>query len=125
MLYLSKAMDMFDLSLPLTESTDADHIMSSQYHLNPPMPFVVDPEQSQQDLRRQLVHGISRIKCPSLIMGVDSDILFPLEQQVEVAECLREVGLDVTFKEVNSIYGHDTFLIDTDCIGQEIKRFLG
>nr|CAG8434924.1 9480_t:CDS:2 [Entrophospora candida] len=72
-----------------------------------------------------LVQGLSKIKVPSLILGVQSDILFPYWQQKEIAECLRIGGNDnVTYYELDSMYGHDTFLIDLTNVGGAIKGHL-
>ena len=48
---------------------------------------------------------------PALILGVQSDILFPVEQQREVADALRMAGnIDVRYYELGGVWGHDTFL---------------
>ncbi len=49
-----------------------------------------------------------------LVIGVETDILFPLEQQRELAEHFRAHGRDVTFEPLPSIQGHDSFLVDMD-----------
>lgn len=57
--------------------------------------------------------GLAKIRARrSLIIGVQTDILFPIEQQAELAEGLRKAGLDVDFHNLPSINGHDSFLID-------------
>ncbi|KAG5915786.1 hypothetical protein E4U42_007911 [Claviceps africana] len=61
-------------------------------------------------------------------MGVVSDILFPAWQQREVADALRLAGnRAVTYVELSedmSLFGHDTFLLDLEHIGGNIKTFL-
>lgn len=48
---------------------------------------------------------------PALILGVQSDILFTVEQQREVADALRMTGNDsVSYYELGGVWGHDTFL---------------
>ena len=48
---------------------------------------------------------------PTLILGVQSDILFPVEQQREVADALRMAGnREVRYYELGGVWGHDTFL---------------
>lgn len=50
-------------------------------------------------------------RTPVLILGVQSDILFPVEQQREVADALRMAGNDmVSYYELGGVWGHDTFL---------------
>ena len=72
-----------------------------------------------------LIQGLSTIKIPSLVLGVQSDSLFPYWQQKEVAECLKRSGnKDVTYYELDSLYGHDTFLIDLTTVGSAVKGHL-
>jgi len=68
--------------------------------------------------------GVARVKCPTLILGVKSDILFPVWQQLEVAEILQAYGTKVTYYELRAKYGHDTFLIDINTVGAAVKGHL-
>ncbi len=80
-LYLSRAMDLFDV---------ADHGGS-------------------------LERGSSRVKLErALIIGVKTDFLFPLQQQEELANVLSEHVADLSFQPLDSIQGHDSFLVDMD-----------
>lgn len=60
----------------------------------------------------------------ALVMGVGTDILFPLKQQQQIAEGLTAGGTDVQFLPLESPQGHDAFLIDTDRFGPPIAKFL-
>ena len=66
---------------------------------------------------------------PVLVMGVASDILFPAWQQREVAEALRQAGnrnvAHYELSEEQSLFGHDTFLLDVKNVGGMVKNFLG
>ena len=68
--------------------------------------------------------GLARIqaKC-SLIVGVETDILFPIGQQIEIAEGLKKAGRAVDFHYLNSINGHDSFLIDKQQFMPVIEAF--
>ncbi|MEH3132382.1 MAG: homoserine O-acetyltransferase [Mycolicibacterium neoaurum] len=58
---------------------------------------------------------------PVLIAGITSDRLYPLRQQQELAELLPGCpGLSV----VDSIYGHDGFLVETDAVAPLIRQTL-
>ncbi|GJF17317.1 homoserine O-acetyltransferase [Mycolicibacterium cyprinidarum] len=58
---------------------------------------------------------------PAVVGGITSDRLYPLRLQEELAELLPGCdALDV----VNSEYGHDGFLLETDEVGQLIRRTL-
>jgi len=76
-----------------------------------------------------LVKGMQGLRdIPALVLGVASDILFPAWQQREIAAALRKVGnrkvTHVELGEDRSLFGHDTFLLDLEGVGGEIKRFL-
>jgi homoserine O-acetyltransferase len=49
-----------------------------------------------------------------LIVGVKSDFLFGIEQQRELAADFKAAGRPVTLVELDSIQGHDSFLVDMD-----------
>lgn len=61
----------------------------------------------------------------ALVIGVETDILFPLEQQQQLAEDLRATGTDTTFVGLDSPQGHDAFLVDTGRFGAAIGAFMG
>jgi homoserine O-acetyltransferase len=58
---------------------------------------------------------------PVVVGGITSDRLYPLRLQEELAELLPGcTGLNV----VDSIYGHDGFLVETDAVGVLIRETL-
>jgi homoserine O-acetyltransferase len=68
--------------------------------------------------------GIGRIAARrALIIGVTSDVLFPLYQQQELADALRDCGREVRFEVLGSINGHDSFLIDRDRFAPVVQGF--
>ncbi len=80
-LYLSRAMDIFDV---------ADHGGSVE-------------------------HGLRQVGAKrALIIGVNSDLLFPSEHQQRIAEGLSQGSRSVEFHALDSIQGHDAFLVDMD-----------
>ena len=48
----------------------------------------------------------------ALVIGVETDMLFPLHQQREIADGLVAAGVDVRFHAFPSPQGHDAFLSD-------------
>ena len=58
------------------------------------------------------------------MIGVETDFLFPLFQQQEIATDLEAAGLDVTFAGLDSLQGHDAFLVDMDNFRPLIGEFL-
>ncbi len=59
----------------------------------------------------------------ALVIGVTTDILFPLHQQRELAEGLSKVCLDTRFVPLDCIRGHDSFLVDMDAFRPVICEF--
>jgi len=60
----------------------------------------------------------------ALVIGVETDILFPLTQQQQIADGLRANGAEVDFVALDSPQGHDAFLVDIARFGAAIARFL-
>ncbi|HEY5821174.1 MAG TPA: homoserine O-acetyltransferase [Propionibacteriaceae bacterium] len=66
--------------------------------------------------------ALARIPVPLVVGGIDSDRLYPLHLQAELARHAANcAGLDV----VTSAYGHDGFLIEADAVGELVRRTLG
>jgi homoserine O-acetyltransferase/O-succinyltransferase len=91
-LYLSRAMDLFDL---------AEHGGGS------------------------VCEALAYFKVErALIIGVETDLLFPIEQQQELADGLRGGNRQVEFARLPSLQGHDSFLVDMDRFRPLIGDFL-
>lgn len=84
-------------------------------HMSPPPSYLSD-----------LASGLAPLAhTPALVLGVQSDILFPVEQQREMADALRMAGNgSVVYYELGGVWGHDTFLIDVMNVGGAIRGFL-
>jgi len=46
------------------------------------------------------------------VLGVETDILFPVHQQKAIADALCDNGVDTSFTNLASLMGHDAFLVD-------------
>ncbi len=69
--------------------------------------------------------GLMRIHIERvLVIGVSTDILFPLQQQEEIAEGLRDAGAEVEFVALDSPQGHDAFLVDIPNYSRAIGGFM-
>ena len=72
-----------------------------------------------------LESGFAKLKLQrTLVIGVVTDILFPLRQQEDLAAGLKAVVPDVEFVRLDCIKGHDSFLVDMDAFRPVIGRFL-
>jgi homoserine acetyltransferase len=60
----------------------------------------------------------------ALVIGVESDLLFSIAEQRAMAQALQEAGAATRFAPLQCIEGHDSFLIDIERFGREIRTFL-
>ena len=88
-LYLSKALDYFDLS------EDAD-----------------------------LLKVFKKIKSKILIITFTSDWLYPSYQSKDMVKAMKANDIDVSFVEITTNYGHDSFLVEIDGQSKLVKSFL-
>ncbi len=71
-----------------------------------------------------LEQAFSRLKISrAKIIGVTTDILFPIQQQIELSEHLEKVVKKVSFDCLKSEQGHDSFLVDMDRFRPVISSF--
>jgi len=72
-----------------------------------------------------VMRGLARIHVDrALVIGVSTDILFPLEQQETIAKGLEAAGARVDFVALDSPQGHDAFLVDIENYSRAIGGFL-
>lgn len=70
--------------------------------------------------RGGLADALKRIKARTLSIGVDSDVLFPLSEQEYIRENIPGAKLDI----IQSLYGHDGFLLEYKQLEKIIQHFL-
>jgi homoserine O-acetyltransferase len=63
--------------------------------------------------------ALGQVTARSVVAGVDSDRLYPIGQQQQVAD-----ALDVPLQVISSPYGHDGFLIEVDAVGRLLGDLL-
>ena len=68
--------------------------------------------------------AVRRISAPTLVMGVNSDFLYPTHQQETIAGALLGNGVDARYVEIDSPHGHDGFLLEDDQVGESLHEFL-
>lgn len=68
-------------------------------------------------------NALSRIRVPTLVIGISSDILYPPYQQKEIVSTLRELGVDAEYAEIDCPYGHDGFLIEAVKVTEILRDF--
>ena len=60
----------------------------------------------------------------ALIIGVETDLLFSISQQAELAEALEKYVNKVRLVRLDSLQGHDSFLVDMDRFRPVISSFI-
>ncbi|MDP4756133.1 MAG: homoserine O-acetyltransferase [Aquiluna sp.] len=71
--------------------------------------------------RGSVEEALSRISCPTLVLGVDSDRLFPLSGQELIAEHITGELVGGGLQVISSEYGHDGFLIEAEEVGSRLR----
>ena len=98
-LYLGRAMDRFDIGESACDPCGDRHV--------------------------DALDALATLKLErALVIGVETDLLFPLEQQQEIADGLRRGGTDAAFMAMPSPQGHDAFLVDIERFGPAVRGFL-
>lgn len=64
------------------------------------------------------------LKAKVLVVAFKSDWLYPTYQSQEIVKACKLAGVDASFCEVDSTYGHDAFLLETEQETHLIKHFL-
>lgn len=64
------------------------------------------------------------LKAKVLVLAFKSDWLYPTYQSQEIVKACKLAGVDASYCEINSTYGHDSFLLEIDQQAQLISHFL-
>jgi len=71
-------------------------------------------------LRRGTVaETLGKISAKCLVIGISSDILYPPDEQKNIAAQIRHAD----YEEIDSIFGHDAFLIEFEQVSNFIATF--
>ena len=90
-LYITKAIDYFDMSLGQNNLSDAFHNVKSKF----------------------------------LVVSYSSDWLYPPEESRDLVRALLQNGVDATYVEITSDFGHDAFLLEVDKLAELSRDFIG
>lgn len=65
--------------------------------------------------------ALASIGCPTMVVGISSDILFPVSEQVFLYKYIPDCQLRL----IDSPFGHDGFLVEYDKLNALLKPFIG
>jgi homoserine O-acetyltransferase/O-succinyltransferase len=71
--------------------------------------------------RGGIARALQQIEAETLVIGIQSDLLFPLSEQVTLAAHIPNARLELIYSK----FGHDGFLIEFDQMNKLLKNFLG
>lgn len=74
--------------------------------------------------RNGIGNALSRIEAPTQVISINSDALYPPYQQRDLFVGLRDAGAEVGYSSIDSVEGHDGFLLAIDAIGPIVAGFL-
>jgi homoserine O-acetyltransferase len=66
-----------------------------------------------------VAEALQKIKARTLVVGIDSDILFPINEQKFLVDHIPDARLEI----MTSLYGHDGFLVEFEQLSSHIKKF--
>ncbi len=69
--------------------------------------------------RKSVEAALQKIKARTLVVGIESDLLFPLSEQKFLAASIPKANLEV----IHSLYGHDGFLVEYDQLKTILYKF--
>ncbi|MBE7630033.1 bifunctional aspartate kinase/homoserine dehydrogenase I [Tenacibaculum piscium] len=76
---------------------------------------------SNENSNENKVAVLEKIQADIHIIGVDSDLFFTAEENRETQKELALVHDNVTYNEINSVHGHDAFLIEYEQLDKIIS----
>jgi homoserine O-acetyltransferase len=71
--------------------------------------------------RGGIAKALKGIKAKTMCVGIDSDILYPVEEQKDIKDHIPKAE----YAEINSLHGHDAFLIEFEQLDKIIREFIG
>lgn len=70
--------------------------------------------------RESVEAALKSIKARTLVVGIENDFLYPIQEQKYLAERIPNAH----FESITSLFGHDGFLVEFDQFKKIVKRFL-
>jgi homoserine O-acetyltransferase len=76
------------------------------------------------DGHSSLAHAFEAVTAKMLVVSYSSDWLYPSAESKELVRALLHNGVDTTYVEIKSDYGHDAFLLEVDRLAELTRDFL-
>lgn len=69
--------------------------------------------------RGEVIEVLQSIKAKTLVLGIESDVLFPINEQQFLVKNIPNAKLEI----IDSLYGHDGFLIENQLLTKVIRTW--
>ncbi len=73
---------------------------------------------------KTLAEALEPVQAKSLVISFTSDWLYPKEESLKIVKALKINSLDTTYCNIESPFGHDSFLIDLPKFKEAVTGFL-
>ncbi len=73
---------------------------------------------------KTLQDALRQVKAKVLVIAFKSDWLYPAYQSKDIAKACKLSGVEASYYEIDSTYGHDAFLLETEKESHLISHFL-
>lgn len=65
---------------------------------------------------------LKKIQSKITIISIDSDLFFPLEEDIKTIKIANKVGVKIDHEIINSVFGHDAFLMEYSKLSKILKN---
>ncbi|WP_232695684.1 homoserine O-acetyltransferase MetX [Brevibacillus daliensis] len=73
--------------------------------------------------RNGLEEALDQIQAKIVCISIANDLLYPVQHQMWLSSTLKQQGKDVDFYTIDSIYGHDGFLVEFETMAQLVGPY--
>ena len=74
--------------------------------------------------RESISHALAQIKATTLVAGITTDRLFPIQGQEIIAQGIKSKLIGDGLQVIDSAFGHDGFLIEHEVVGPLLAQLL-
>ena len=124
----------YELTQSETDNDKSDHFRASSYITYQGLKLVnrfnaysywyltkaMDSHNISRNRNKSVEEVLSSINQKTLVMGISSDLLCPVSEQQHMAQYIINAG----YIEIESVFGHDGFLIETETIAKHLSLWL-
>lgn len=74
--------------------------------------------------RGSVEDALASITCPTLVLGIETDRLFPISNQEQIAQHIGGPLIGGGLVRLDSEFGHDGFLIEMEFVGSYLRQLI-